>query len=120
MAKLLLRSNLAALIIFTACAGGKTASSKISTAAAGCEKFRGCFNAGYAERSPEAQARLYTRAVGAWEKADGERELAAAYANRGIAWYRQGKYDDSIADFTKAVELDPEYAFGYYGRGAGS
>jgi tetratricopeptide (TPR) repeat protein len=35
-------------------------------------------------------------------------DLAKAYLRRGIATQRTGKFDDAIADFTKALESDPK------------
>ena len=32
-------------------------------------------------------------------------DFLAAYYNRGVAYFDQGKYDLAIADFTKAMEL---------------
>src|SRR5579864_5749900 len=34
------------------------------------------------------------------------KKLAIAYSNRGYAHGHKGDYDDAIADFTKAIELD--------------
>jgi tetratricopeptide (TPR) repeat protein len=38
--------------------------------------------------------------------------------NRGVAKRRKGDYDGAIADCSKAIELDPKYAFAYNSRGA--
>ena len=35
---------------------------------------------------------------------------AWAYYNRGHAHVCKAEYDETIADFTKAIELDPNYA----------
>ncbi|MER8950892.1 tetratricopeptide repeat protein [Mesorhizobium sp. M0959] len=40
-----------------------------------------------------------------------------AYFKRGVAWARQNDYDRAIADFDKAISLDPEDASAYYYRG---
>ena len=37
-----------------------------------------------------------------------------AYGNRGLAWAAQKEYDKAIADFDKAIELDPRYATTYH------
>ena len=43
--------------------------------------------------------------------------LAIVYYNRGWAYGTNGDYDRAIADFNKAVELDPKYAHPYKDRG---
>ncbi len=42
---------------------------------------------------------------------------AMAYANRGIASLFGNVYHGGIEDFTRAIEIDPEYAEAYYFRG---
>jgi tetratricopeptide (TPR) repeat protein len=43
--------------------------------------------------------------------------LAAAYNNRGIAYGEKGEYDRAIADYNRAIQLDPKLAFAYNNRG---
>jgi len=43
---------------------------------------------------------------------------ATAYLYRGAAHFNKGLYDEAISDFTKAIEINPEYADGYTNRGA--
>jgi tetratricopeptide (TPR) repeat protein len=43
--------------------------------------------------------------------------LAAAYNNRGGAKARKGDLDGALADYTRAIELDPKSAIAYYDRG---
>ena len=43
---------------------------------------------------------------------------AEAYYNRGIAKRAKGDLDGAIADYTKAIELKPDYAVAYSNRGA--
>ena len=40
------------------------------------------------------------------------------YNNRGIDYGEKGEYDLAIKDFTKAIDLKPEYAIAYNNRGA--
>ncbi len=44
-------------------------------------------------------------------------EDAAAYNNRGLAKARLKDYQVAIADFTRAIEIDPQYANAYSNRG---
>lgn len=43
-------------------------------------------------------------------------ELAKKYYNRGIAHSKNGDYDCAIADYTQAIELDPDNSDAYYRR----
>ena len=42
---------------------------------------------------------------------------AAAYGNRGNAYYSKGEVDRAIADYTKVIALNPNDAKAYYNRG---
>jgi tetratricopeptide (TPR) repeat protein len=42
---------------------------------------------------------------------------AIFYNNRGLAYKKQGELDKAIADYNKAIELDPQLAVAYYNRG---
>ncbi|GCA71998.1 TPR repeat-containing protein YrrB [Microcystis aeruginosa NIES-2519] len=42
---------------------------------------------------------------------------AAWYSNRGIIYYKQQKYDLAISDYSKAIEINPNYAQAYVNRG---
>jgi len=42
---------------------------------------------------------------------------AEAYYNRGVSYGKKGEYDRAIADFTKALEINPRLAQAYYNRG---
>jgi tetratricopeptide (TPR) repeat protein len=43
--------------------------------------------------------------------------MAWAYQGRGTALMQTGKMDRAIADFTRAIELDPQLTWAYYNRG---
>jgi tetratricopeptide (TPR) repeat protein len=45
-------------------------------------------------------------------------DQAGAYSNRGWAYYNKGLYDQTIADETRAIALQPGFAFAYSNRGA--
>ena len=47
----------------------------------------------------------------------GRKPVAPAYNNRGTAYDDKGDYDRAIADFSKAIALDPKYVNAYYNRG---
>ena len=40
-----------------------------------------------------------------------------AYSNRGAAYADLGEYQQAIADYTSAIELDPNLAMAYFNRG---
>lgn len=40
--------------------------------------------------------------------------VSEAYNHRGIAWFHKGDYGQAIADYTKAVEINPLYAEAYH------
>ena len=44
-------------------------------------------------------------------------QLAVAYANRGGANRKKAEPDKAIADYTKAIEIDPKFVFAYNERG---
>ena len=44
-------------------------------------------------------------------------ETAADYNNRGIAKVGKGDFDGAIADYNRALELDPKFAIAYADRG---
>lgn len=45
------------------------------------------------------------------------RSVAAEYVNFGSWEFGQGEYETAIEDFTRAIEIDPEYALAYSRRG---
>ena len=40
------------------------------------------------------------------------------YCNRGYAYGKKGDYNRAIADYTQAIELNPNYVEAYNNRGA--
>jgi tetratricopeptide (TPR) repeat protein len=74
--------------------------------------------AGFAAESQDnydEAIRLYTKAIKSGELA-GE-QLKRVYKGRGYGWDYKGDYDKAIADFSKAIEIDPKDATTYYSRG---
>ena len=45
---------------------------------------------------------------------DAEEYLEAL--NRGNAFFVRGEFDEAIAAFTEAIEIDPEHSLAYYSR----
>ena len=77
-------------------------------------------------KSQEASSALlrgrFDLAVAAYDDALKETTLpsssqATLYSDRGVAKWRLKRLDEAVADFTKAVSLNPEYAPGYNNRG---
>jgi tetratricopeptide (TPR) repeat protein len=74
--------------------------------------------AGYlaVERGEDARAvNLCTRAIMSGELS--AKNLVHTYNNRGRGYMGLGQYGKAIADFNKAMQLDPTYAFAYNNRG---
>lgn len=44
-------------------------------------------------------------------------EKAAAHNSRGIIYIEEGKYDQAISEFSKAIEIDSSIAVTYFNRG---
>ena len=44
------------------------------------------------------------------------RTNSESFLQRGTVYYEEREYDKAIADFTKAIEIDPKNASGYHGR----
>ena len=59
--------------------------------------------------------RLYTQSIDSGELPS--EKLTIAYNNRGFAWRGKGDYTLAIADYTKAIKIDPNYAEAYFNLG---
>ena len=67
---------------------------------------------GTPEESLAACSRIISR-----PKQETRQSLAKAYTGRGYAHYRQQDYQAAVADYTKAIALDPRFATAYINRG---
>jgi tetratricopeptide (TPR) repeat protein len=47
---------------------------------------------------------------------DAKHILAADFANRGFAYFDLGDLDHAVADYTRAIQLDPKFAQAFSGR----
>jgi tetratricopeptide (TPR) repeat protein len=67
------------------------------------------------ETKPDEGIAACTRQIasGRWKG----HNLAISYYNRGIFWYDKDELDKAIEDYTKALELSPEYASAFNNRG---
>ncbi len=73
--------------------------------------------AGYVARANRySRNGVYHRAIEDYTTAiDMDRFYADAFYNRGCSYYEVGRYDESISDLSRAIELDPG-ADEYYGQ----
>lgn len=67
--------------------------------------------------SKQLSTMLFLIAVGASFAAGQTPSTAKDYDSRGTDYGKQGKYDLAISDFTKAIQLDPQYVAAYNNRG---
>ncbi|MCJ7664952.1 MAG: tetratricopeptide repeat protein [Desulfobacterales bacterium] len=70
------------------------------------------------KRNYDEAIRLFTKAIASGELS--QENVSDTYNNRGNAWYAKGDYDKAIADYTKALEINPRgfmSQFYYSGRG---
>jgi tetratricopeptide (TPR) repeat protein len=67
------------------------------------------------ERNYDKAISLFTKAIESGEVSP--ENLSKMYFNRGIAWENKGGLNKAIADYTKAIEINPNYAKAYNNRG---
>jgi tetratricopeptide (TPR) repeat protein len=47
-----------------------------------------------------------------------KKDSVGIYLNRGIEQYKKGYYDQAIANYTRAIEINPKFDVAYYNRGS--
>ena len=67
-------------------------------------------------KDPERKIRGCTEIINRGSQ-ENRKIRAIAYNSRGYAYFNKGEYDAAIADYTKAIELDPKDAIAYNNRG---
>ena len=72
-------------------------------------------NTAYQEGNYDEAIKLCTKAIASGELS--REDLSKVYNNRGEAWDGKDDSDKAIADYTKAIELDPKFADAYLNRG---
>ena len=75
--------------------------------------FSACASA-YAAKDPHQQIDLYTSCLkhGGLMRTD----VAGAFTNRGYVYYQLGEIDKALADFTSAIQYDPNWPTAYMDR----
>ena len=70
--------------------------------------------AAYAAKDPHQQIDLYTNCLkhGGLMRTD----VAGAFTNRGYVYYQLGELDKALADFTSAIQYDPNWPTAYMDR----
>lgn len=72
----------------------------------------------YARASANAQKGLGSRALKDYNKVlELNPRFASAYNDRGLVWFRQGRWEAALDDFNRAVVLAPDRAVYYLNRG---
>jgi len=82
-----------------------------------CYNFDSCFNKAHSSKDPETKIEYFSQALLLWKDADGIKNKAIAYNNRGNVYQYLEQYDKAISDYNKAIELNPNYAKAYNNRG---
>jgi len=76
----------------------------LALCATGCgpDRYSDCHQIKDADRSIRACTQIIERG-----SREGPKTKSIAFNSRGISYAKKGKYDWAIADFDKAIELDP-------------
>ncbi len=66
----------------------------------------------------KSESRIYTAAIDDFSYALRLNDKSEdAYYQRGVTYYKMGRFYDALQDLNKAIELAPKLAFSYYWRG---
>lgn len=71
-------------------------------------------NAALSQGNDNKAALLLTKSIDSGQLS--QQNQVIAFYNRGLAWDHIGKYDKSIADYSKAIQLDPNMALVFNNR----
>jgi len=84
----------------------------LSATGAWADRYDDCTQSGDLDRKISGCTQIIERG-----KRESKSTRAIAYTNRGGAYYVKGEVDRAIADYTKAIALDPNDATAYNNRG---
>jgi len=76
------------------------------------DPYEDCFQSADLERKIRGCTQVIERG-----KRESRENRATAYTNRGLAYYDKGEVERAIADFDKAIALNPKDAIAYTNRG---
>jgi tetratricopeptide (TPR) repeat protein len=79
---------------------------------ASADRYSDCGQTKNLDRSIRSCTKIIKRG-----KRESRKNRTSAYTIRGNAYDNKGQYDQSIADFTKAIEINPRLAQAYNSRG---
>ncbi len=86
-------------------------------AAAMVDSAQAIFSGGYKTRDCDSSITLYSQAISLLKGIPSETgHLARAYNNRGICEEKNGNTDAALADYNKAIDLDPRLEVAYGNR----
>ena len=83
-----------------------------SQAPAYADRYADCNQSADADRTIVGCSQMINRG-----KRERRRKRSKSYNNRGLAYYNKGQYDRAIADYTKAIQINPKRASAYNRRG---
>lgn len=82
-----------------------------------CYSFLDCCEKGYEAKVQGVKIGYFTKALEQWSYRDSLINKVVVYNNRAVAYYELKRYEKSLADYAKALELLPGDISAYYNRG---